>query len=362
MKIQNWIVLSIIFLMVLGACTPQVAAPSDLPMVTTPTAGSTHVKPDQPVSSGNETPKPGNTSINPIGPIAAEALAKQLGVDVQTVKVTGLELVDWPNTCLGVEKPGEACAEMIVSGYRVMLEVGGMPYEVHTNENGSDLRIVERTLQTGPLPTDALIPAVTMAVQALASQLGIEASQVKVVSYAPAEWSDGCLGLGGPAESCLMATVPGYRVNLDVNGRPYEVRTDLKGRQVRVNPLVGPETGSGDPAQTSEDVVLTFDRSGGIAGLCDHLEVTVGGVATATTCKAEPVQFHLNPIQMARLRTWAIEYASFDYHQVDPATADAMRVDLIFVGSGSQNPSAEQQAEIVSFAVEVFGQDLQHVN
>lgn len=49
----------------------------------------------------------------------------------------------------------------------------------------------------------------------------------------PVEWSDSCLGLGGPAESCLMAITPGYRVTFEARGASYEVRTDETGSAVR---------------------------------------------------------------------------------------------------------------------------------
>ena len=49
----------------------------------------------------------------------------------------------------------------------------------------------------------------------------------------PVEWSDSCLGLGGPAESCLMAITPGYRVTFEARGASYEVLTDETGSAVR---------------------------------------------------------------------------------------------------------------------------------
>ncbi|MEK7604610.1 MAG: hypothetical protein AAB442_02340 [Patescibacteria group bacterium] len=46
-------------------------------------------------------------------------------------------------------------------------------------------------------------------------------------------WNDGCLGLGGPAESCLQALVPGFRVEMLAQGKTYLYRTDKTGVVVR---------------------------------------------------------------------------------------------------------------------------------
>ena len=80
-----------------------------------------------------------------------------------------------------------------------------------------------------PLPPVAVIKAR----QALADTLGIGVENVEIVSHEPAEWSDSCLGLGGPAESCLMAMVPGWKVELSADGKLYTARTDELGDAIR---------------------------------------------------------------------------------------------------------------------------------
>lgn len=70
--------------------------------------------------------------------------------------------------------------------------------------------------------------------QWLATQLGIEVEQVRIVEVQQVEWTDSCLGLGQPNESCLQATTPGWQVIFDVNGQRYEVRTDETGSTIRL--------------------------------------------------------------------------------------------------------------------------------
>ena len=95
---------------------------------------------------------------------------------------------------------------------------------------------------TGDTPTvsvpsgspDLPAEAVLEAQQWLATQLSVAAEQVQIIEAEQAEWTDSCLGLGRPNESCLQVITPGWRVVLEVNGQRYEVRTDQTGSVIRV--------------------------------------------------------------------------------------------------------------------------------
>ena len=88
---------------------------------------------------------------------------------------------------------------------------------------------------TGETPGAGLPPeAVLEAQQWLADQLTVAAEQVEIVEVEQAVWTDSCLGLGGPAESCLRTDVPGWRVIFEVNGQQYEVRTDETASTIRL--------------------------------------------------------------------------------------------------------------------------------
>ena len=88
---------------------------------------------------------------------------------------------------------------------------------------------------------------------ALASFLGISPDDLTFDKIEEMEWSDSCLGLGGPAESCLAAITPGYAITFTVDGESYVVRTDLEGDAVRVEAAA--ETG-GDALPPSVDAAL----------------------------------------------------------------------------------------------------------
>ncbi len=86
----------------------------------------------------------------------------------------------------------------------------------------------------GGLVTKDKAPFAVAAKAALSQKLGIAEEQVSFVSADAVDWSDSCLGLGGPAESCLQAITPGYKVILAAEGKQYEIHTDESGSVVRI--------------------------------------------------------------------------------------------------------------------------------
>lgn len=330
--------------LVLGACTPLSPASPDTPVQQDPNNM-------EPIG---ETPAP-----NEVAQKAAETLAKQMGITPGVVKVISVEQVQWPDACLGAAQPGEMCAEVITPGYRVAVEVNGKQYFLHTNINGDQVKVVESLPGSMPGGQGSNVQepaAVVAAMQALAAHLGVAVDQVKVLKFESVEWPDGCLGLAGPEEMCTMAIVPGLRVTLAVGEQEYVVRTDAGGSQVRIDlPVVGSGGGS-VPLPAADAVIITYKRTGGIAGFCDEMQVMANGQVLTKTCADHESAYSLTVLQHARLADWITRYASFSYQVTDPASADAMTIELVFSGLGSQQPDHAQQEEIVNFASEVLKQ------
>jgi hypothetical protein len=86
----------------------------------------------------------------------------------------------------------------------------------------------------GGIPAAAVLEAQRW----LAEELGVEVDTIEILEQEQVDWSDSCLGLGLPNESCLQAITPGWRVELSVSGQTYEVRTDESGTVVRLAPSV----------------------------------------------------------------------------------------------------------------------------
>lgn len=82
-------------------------------------------------------------------------------------------------------------------------------------------------------PTGDSGAAALAARQDLALRLSVDADDIEVESTKAQDWSDSCLGLGGPAESCLTVITPGFAMELVHDGTTYEYRTNLDGTVVR---------------------------------------------------------------------------------------------------------------------------------
>jgi hypothetical protein len=75
--------------------------------------------------------------------LARADLAARLQIAEGDIRVQTAESVDWPNACIGVEKPDTMCAEVITPGYRVIFEVNGTLYTYHTDAKQYFLRVGE---------------------------------------------------------------------------------------------------------------------------------------------------------------------------------------------------------------------------
>ena len=92
---------------------------------------------------------------------------------------------------------------------------------------------VERMYNDGESLPNAVTDAAT---QAAAQRSGADPASLTIVEFERRTWSDGCLGLGGPAEGCLAALVEGWRVALSDGDRTWVFRTNGNGTQVRLDP------------------------------------------------------------------------------------------------------------------------------
>lgn len=108
--------------------------PSDLPGASQSEPGA--AGPNQPVpvppAPTGESAQLDPTSA-PMVELARQALAKELGIQVDAVKLVQLEAVEWNDGSLGCPKPGVMYLQVITPGYRVILEAQGKQYTYHTD-------------------------------------------------------------------------------------------------------------------------------------------------------------------------------------------------------------------------------------
>ncbi|MGC9348128.1 MAG: hypothetical protein ACP5JG_08335 [Anaerolineae bacterium] len=73
---------------------------------------------------------------------ARTILADHLGVSEDAIALVSFEQVEWPDACLGIRNPNQACAQVITPGYRIIFDVNGREHEVHTDLTGDVVAIV----------------------------------------------------------------------------------------------------------------------------------------------------------------------------------------------------------------------------
>jgi len=79
----------------------------------------------------------------PYPPAVAAAIgwwAQNAGVDPGRVVVVSFEAAPWPDACLGLPQEGEACAQVVTSGWRVLLRSGDRTITLRADDLGTQLR------------------------------------------------------------------------------------------------------------------------------------------------------------------------------------------------------------------------------
>lgn len=89
----------------------------------------------EPIKPGLDLDKPKTTLA------AMQALNQATGISVNEIKVASIEAVQWSDSCLGLAKSAELCAEVITPGWIIFLEAEGKIYEFHTDLSGKNIRL-----------------------------------------------------------------------------------------------------------------------------------------------------------------------------------------------------------------------------
>ncbi len=68
-----------------------------------------------------------------VADLALADAARRTGLDPSAITVVTLEAVDWPDGSLGCPQPGMAYTQMVMPGYRLVLDAQGTQLEYHTD-------------------------------------------------------------------------------------------------------------------------------------------------------------------------------------------------------------------------------------
>lgn len=72
---------------------------------------------------------------------AKEALSGRTGIPVEEMNIVDAERRDWPDSCLGLGEPDEACLTVITPGWRITIRAEGERYVLRTDADGSEVRM-----------------------------------------------------------------------------------------------------------------------------------------------------------------------------------------------------------------------------
>jgi hypothetical protein len=67
-------------------------------------------------------------------------LNETLGLAVDQIEFETVERREWPDSCLGLGGPDEACAQVITPGWLVVFSVEGTEYRYRVDETGTNIR------------------------------------------------------------------------------------------------------------------------------------------------------------------------------------------------------------------------------
>ena len=322
--------MTIILTMIMAAC-----APGSAPEI--PDDGSYPNPSDPNPSYPNPSYPNPSADLTPAELAALTHLSETLNLPTDQIILVSTEPETWPDGCLGVDRPGMMCTQALVEGYRIILEAGGVEYELRTNESGS-LVVIASGLDIGSMFEVVLI-------RQLAENLGLEEADISVVSNEPVEFPDACLGVVMQDVMCAEVLTPGRIVVLEAGDIQYEYHVSEDG--MRIQPAT---------------IALTWARDGGIAGFCDRLTVFLSGEVYGNRCASqsdgtmETFPNLLTAEQREQFDDWVSRYGAVSIDASDPqGVSDRMTVTLFFFGKGERTSlTSSDSQELMEFAQTIY--------
>lgn len=185
-----------------------------------------------------------------------------------------------------------------------------------------------------PVPAPEIPEIFVSARNDLARTNNIPATSISIAASEEKMFRDGCLELGGPAESCLAAITPGYRVVFDTPEGQFVYHVEAEGAFFRA-------ANGYSTAQPLEDFAkVMWFVSGGIAGICEQFEILPLGLYTLTDCASGDViskgllpKSSFDEIYDLVAR---YEYAEWESTLPDGA-ADMFSYSFVFLGEGNES-------------------------
>jgi hypothetical protein len=217
-----------------GIETP--AAPSDEP--TMPSTSTPEPQPTTGVPTPSAEPTVGVVppEAQDVVALARQDLAQTLDVGQESIEVSAVEAVEWPDASLGCPQPGQMYAQVVTPGFRVVFEVRGETYVYHTDREQTVVLCEEDATMgtpTAPSPIEhKLDTLIQSAKEDLAQRLSISVEQIEVVEARSVVWPDASLGCLQPGKMYAQVVTPGFVVVLEAKDRTHRYHADAGDRLI----------------------------------------------------------------------------------------------------------------------------------
>ena len=165
-----------------------------------------------------------------IARLAAETLAGDLNIPVQSIQVDSVRAVDWRDSSLGCPQPDQAYLQVITPGHRIALRVDGVFYYVHEANGRAFVCRKQKPKAVGGVTPQMEFEWALMAMAArkdLAAILGVDDELIIVASAEGTTWSDDSLGCPESGVTYEQSDKRGYVLTLRYGSRNYTYHTDL---------------------------------------------------------------------------------------------------------------------------------------
>lgn len=269
--------------------------------------------------------------------------------------------VEWQDTCLSLPQAGEECQAESVPGFRITFAVQGLQYIFHTSGDGTQVRQAGvkssdegqsyLILISGSQAEDCRILQVGLNGAAGGPCGGMLEAQTFSNLQRPLELAEWVRTYA----SFQMETSAGW---LTFQGRGSTAPAPEEGRALAAwAQMVLAESGGEEALAPFR--LLRWQRTGGIAGFCNVVEIYESGWAYASDCKTTPPlsggSLRLSADSLKLLYNWADQFAPFEARRSDGVT-DGFEYTLNWYGRGDEQAASSQQEDMLNFAAEIFSQ------
>lgn len=160
-------------------------------------------------------------------------LAAELDVSTDSIQLLRLESAMWTGPNLGCRVTRRNSDDLPeISGYRMLLAVGGVQYEYHTDDHDKiqacdEVGVIGGRVDQLLLDIDPLaMELVALAQRRLAIRLDLPTSRIRVIDVMPFTWTDSSLNCPLPSREYTPVRVDGYRIVLAAGNSEYLYHSD----------------------------------------------------------------------------------------------------------------------------------------